>query len=184
MTASSRPLLLLDVDGPLNPFAAKATRRPEGYVTHRMKPASWIARFPSAAYAKPLRVWLNPQHGPALLALPYELVWCTTWRAEANEWIGPHIGLPVLPFVDWADGEMWAETAAGCFWKTRRVVEYAAGRAFAWVDDEITDADRAYVAEHHDGPALLHAVSPRVGLTADDFAALSEWAATLAETAA
>lgn len=174
----TRPLLLLDVDGPLNPYAAKATRRPEGYVTHRMRPASWVARFPNPGYAKPLRVWLNPSHGPALLRLPFDLVWCTTWRAEANEWIAPHIGLPALPFVDWAEEEMWADTA-GCFWKTERVVEYAAGRAFAWVDDEVTDKDREYVARHHAGPALLHAVSPRVGLTDADFEALTAWAAQL-----
>ncbi|MFB9639444.1 hypothetical protein [Streptomyces spiralis] len=39
--------------------------------------------------------------------------------------------------------------------------------------------DRDYVAEHHDGPALLHWVSPRVGLLEQDFKALADWAATL-----
>jgi hypothetical protein len=176
---TTRPLLLLDVDGPLNPFAAKPTRRPEGYVTHRMMPASWVARFPSAAYAKPLRVWLNPGHGPALLALPFDLAWCTTWRGEANEWIGPHVGLPELPFVDWSEEEMDSRPGHGCFWKTERVVEYAAGRPFAWVDDEVTDHDREFVAAHHAGPALLHAVSPRVGLTDGDFDTLTAWAGSL-----
>lgn len=50
-----RPILYLDVDGPLNPYAAKPHRRPEGYSTHRMLPDSWRAR----GYRKPLRVWLN-----------------------------------------------------------------------------------------------------------------------------
>lgn len=32
----SRPLLFLDVDGPLNPYAAKPTKRPDGYTTLRV----------------------------------------------------------------------------------------------------------------------------------------------------
>lgn len=75
-----KPLLLIDVDGPLNPYAAKASRRPEGYDTHRMRPTGW-----EGPHVKPLRVWLNPEHGPALTALPFELAWCTTWQAEAND---------------------------------------------------------------------------------------------------
>lgn len=42
----NRPLLYLDVDGPLNPYAAKPHRRPAGYATHRMKPEGWIAQHP------------------------------------------------------------------------------------------------------------------------------------------
>jgi hypothetical protein len=37
-------------------------------------------------------------------------------------------------------------------------VTWAAGRPFAWVDDEITDADRDWVSAHHGGRALLHRV--------------------------
>lgn len=33
----SLPLLFLDVDGPLNPYAAKPEKRPEGYTTLRVK---------------------------------------------------------------------------------------------------------------------------------------------------
>jgi hypothetical protein len=42
-------------------------------------------------------------------------------------------------------------------------LEKAAGRAFAWIDDEVTGVDREYVADIHPGPALL----------------LAEWAANL-----
>ena len=38
-----RPALLLDVDGPLNPRAAKPERRPEGYRTHRLLTPRWVA---------------------------------------------------------------------------------------------------------------------------------------------
>lgn len=171
----SRPLLLIDVDGPLNPYAAKPTQRPAGFETHRMRPASWIAR--AGAHAKPLRVWLNPAHGPALQALPFDLVWCTTWTHEANEWIGPHLGLPELPYVPFDD--MWALRSDGTYWKTHDVVTWAAGRPFAWVDDEVTDRDREFVEYAHTGPALLLTISPRTGLLPEHFEQLTEWAAAL-----
>jgi hypothetical protein len=170
---STRPLLLLDVDGPLNPYAAKASRRPEGYETHRMRPFGW-----DQPWQKPLRVWLNPAHGSYLTALPYDLVWATTWAAEANEWIAPHVGLPELPVVDWPLPHVRRED--GTYWKTHDLVRYAAGRPFAWVDDEIGETDREYVTAHHAGPALLHYVHPAKGLLEDDFHALHVWAMNLA----
>ncbi|MFD9691264.1 HAD domain-containing protein [Kitasatospora sp. NPDC059088] len=175
-------MLLLDVDGPLNPDAAKPHRRPEGYRTHRLLTPRWAAHerrrlalwgMPHKA-PKPLRVWLNPEHGPALAALPFELVWATTWEEEANSFIGPLLGLPELPYIAWSEPR--PEPAGGVFWKTPEVVAWARGRPFAWVDDNITDADRAWVAAHHPGPALLHHVDPKVGLTADDFGRLAAWA--------
>jgi hypothetical protein len=182
MPAVTRPLLLIDIDGPLNPYAAKTTRRPDGYTTHRMLPASWVARQANPSRAKPLRVWLNHQHGAMLQALPYDLVWCTTWQAEANEWIAPHLGLPELPHVPFE--ELWAKRHDGTYFKTWEVVRWAQGRPFAWVDDEIGAADREYAADIHEGPALLHHVDPRLGLLPADFQALADWAATLEETAA
>ena len=60
------------------------------------------------------------------------------------------------------------------------LVDWAAGRPFAWADDEITAADRAWVSGHHPGPALLHWVEASGGLTGQDFTALDAW---LQETA-
>ncbi|MFJ5219951.1 hypothetical protein ACIP98_35320 [Streptomyces sp. NPDC088354] len=168
MSASSvRPLLYLDVDGPLNPYAAKPTRRPDGYTTLRVPPVG--------VATGPLRVWLNPAHGPALLALGYELCWATTWMAEANTWIGPVLGLPRLPYVDFTD-VLFAHRPDLVHWKTATLVAHAAGRPFAWVDDEQSPADTAYVAAHHPSPALLHHVDPRIGLRGSDFAALAGFA--------
>ncbi|MBV1853246.1 hypothetical protein [Catellatospora tritici] len=175
---ATRPLLFLDVDGPLNPYAAKPTRRPEGYQTHRMLLASMAQPHrPSYHRRRPLRVWLNPDHGPSLLALPYDLVWATTWTDEANEWIAPRLGLPELPVVQWPRPRQ--DGPGGVFWKTATLVEWAAGRPFAWVDDDVTDADVAWVAAHHGGPALVHRVDPKHGLRAGDFAALASWAGVM-----
>jgi hypothetical protein len=180
-----RPLLYLDVDGPLNPYAAKPERRPPGYSTHRMKPEGWVAQHPGEprAYVKPLRVWLNVDHGHELLRLSdlYDLVWATTWGTEANTFISPVLGLPELPVVDWPT--MLGAGPAGTFWKTRHLVAHAEGRPFAWVDDEIDHFDRLFVAKHHDGPALLHRVDPRRGLRDADFATLDAFARGLRSSA-
>ncbi|MFE0513841.1 hypothetical protein [Streptomyces sp. NPDC058964] len=179
-------MLLVDVDGPLNPYAAKPCRRPEGYGTHRLLTPRWAAaeRRRLADWGlpgkpvKPLRVWLNPDHGPALTALPFDLVWATTWEEEANEFLAPLLGLPALPFIAWSESRPRPQD--GVFWKTPEIVAWAQGRPFTWADDQITEADRAWTRGHHDGPALLHRVDPRTGLCADDFALLAEWAYSLA----
>ncbi|MET9628373.1 HAD domain-containing protein [Lentzea sp. NPDC006480] len=139
------PLLFLDVDGPLLPFGDGVPGTPG------------LAR-------------LDPLHGPWLKALPCELVWATTWMDDANEHIAPLLGLPRLPVATWVDDE----PRDGLHWKTRGLVELAGTRPFAWVDDEITGKDRAWVAEHHPN-ALLHRVDPRHGLTDADYLALDAW---------
>jgi hypothetical protein len=177
-----RPMLMIDVDGPLNPYAAKPTRRPDGYTTHRLLPPNWAAEQRSLLTSlgmsdrrvQPLRVWLNPDHGPALAALPFELVWATTWEHEANEYIAPVLGLPELPVITWT--ETRSEAEAGVYWKTPEIVTWVEGRAFAWIDDEITDADRDWVRIHHAGPALLRRIDPAIGLADEDFEALAAWA--------
>ncbi|MGX4692915.1 hypothetical protein [Streptomyces sp. JNUCC 63] len=161
----SRPLLFLDVDGPLNPWAAWRERLPEGCVT------IVVALHPGRA----LRVRLNPAHGPALLRLGYDLCWATTWMDAANRWIAPVVGLPELPYVDFGAG-LFATRPDGVHWKTEAIVAYAAGCPFAWVDDEQSPADTAYVAAEHPAPALLHHVDPGVGLREPDFVALAEFA--------
>lgn len=151
------PILFLDVDGPLIPFGG----------------SGYPAINPSAA-GHPLLPRLDPAHGPRLLALGAELVWATTWQQEANEVIAPRLGLPALPVVSWPDEP---DPPRGVHWKTAGLVRWAAGQPFAWADDEITDADRRWVAARHEGRALLHRVDPRTGLTAADFAALGGWLA-------
>ncbi|MET8624143.1 HAD domain-containing protein [Kitasatospora sp. NPDC004669] len=163
MTGSGTPLLFLDVDGPLIPFGAPP---PGGYPT-----------YPGPGpYDNPLVARVDPALGRHLLALPCELVWATTWLEDADDCLSPRLGLPQLPFVDWpmTDDEDGGHGGPP-HWKTRPLLAWAAGRPFAWVDDEIAPADRHWVEAHSPAPALLHRVDPQVGLTDTDFATLDSW---------
>ncbi|WP_280392831.1 hypothetical protein [Nocardia brasiliensis] len=55
------------------------------------------------------------------------------------------------------------------------MVDWAAGRPFIWVDDEITGSDRDWVTAEYRGHALLHRVDPRKGLQRSDFDVFDAW---------
>ena len=154
------PLLFLDVDGPLLPFGGSPQPAPRGSV--------------DSARLGRLRV----DTGPRLAGLPCTLVWATTWLDDANTEIAPRLGLPDLPVVTWPEPTAAHEREDqwfGLCWKTRTVADWAAGRPFAWLDDEITDADREWVSAHYQAPALLRSVDASHGLTDQDFTALEAW---------
>jgi hypothetical protein len=115
---------------------------------------------------------LEPEDGRRLRALGGELVWATTWMEQANEVISPRLGLAQLPVVQWPDA---GEPGPGLHWKTVALTRWAAGRPFIWLDDEITDVDRRWVAAHHPGRALLHRVDPHTGLVDADFMLIHRW---------
>ncbi|AEY90164.1 HAD domain-containing protein [Streptomyces olivaceoviridis] len=152
-------LLFLDVDGPLVPFGAADRAHP-------------LYDGPPVPAGHPLLPRVDPALGPRLTALGCALVWATTWGDDANDCLAPWLGLPPLPVVRWPDGD---ERPAPLHWKTRPLARWAAGRPFVWVDDEITGADRAWLAAHHPAPALPYRVDHRYGLTEADFAVLEEW---------
>jgi HAD domain in Swiss Army Knife RNA repair proteins len=151
----ARPLLFLDVDGTLLPFAAIGEQSDEK--------------------SNPLLAGLDPEHGRRLAALPCDLVWATTWMDEANEVLTPRLGLPQLPVVDWPEEDDGDDRL---HWKTRNLVEWAMGRPFVWVDDEISVADQTWIMVNHSSPALAHRVDPRCGLTVADYDAIEQWLAT------
>jgi hypothetical protein len=165
--SSQRPLIFLDVDGTLIPFSA---RQAGGRASSGRAAAGQPGRC-----GNPLLDRLNPEDGRRLLALGCELVWATTWMADANEVISPRLGLPELPVVDWPTAG--DEPRHGLHWKTMCLTRWAAGRPFIWLDDEVTDADRRWVSAHHAGKALLHRVDPHAGLTERDFSLIRQWLA-------
>lgn len=166
-STGQRPLLFLDVDGPLIPFGGTPSQYPAGYPTYRSPSA------PRATALHPLLTRINPAYGPRLASLGCELVWATTWMSDANDIVAPWLGLPPLPVMAWPEDAEYER--GGLHWKTRPLAARAAGQPFVWVDDEITDTDRAWVTVHHTGDALLHHVDPHHGLTDTDFTTIKRW---------
>jgi len=166
-----KPLLLLDVDGPLNPWAAKRDAKPEGYTEHRWKLSRWSRR-------KPLIMWLNPGHGERLTALAdranLQLAWATTWEHQANTMIGPALGLPTLTVIEFGP--------PAPHWKFRAVNRFAGDRPLAWLDDDfdLYPGQRdAFLERRRGKPTELVRVDPHTGMTGDHLEAVERWAAAL-----
>ncbi|NRQ31536.1 hypothetical protein HII36_06725 [Nonomuraea sp. NN258] len=157
-----KPLLLVDVDGVLNPMS---------------RPSPDFRRYRCSIGSEVYTVHLNAKHGRGLLDLALatgaELVWATTWEHHANDWIAPRIGLPPLPVIPMTPvlpnehGEMF---------KTPHVAAYAERRPFVWFDDQVWAEDEEYLRVHQglDDFLLVH-VDPRHGLTREHLAMAHEW---------
>jgi hypothetical protein len=87
--------LFCDIDGLLIPFPA-----PDGAIPATHHPD----RVVPPGQDQPVRIWLNPAHGPLLAdlvaATGLEPVWCTSWRGDASRLIGHRLGQPPWPHVD------------------------------------------------------------------------------------
>lgn len=179
----NKPLLLLDVDGVLNPYAAKPNKRPDGYNTF------YVGKYWDAADKKLgknyIRVWVNPSHGPKLLDLTdvADLVWTTTWNDHANDLVSPRVGLPTnLPVlhVDSYNDSYRSDLAGNAglrkvFYKSWFVKNYVKDLPFLWLDDDHTDYDTDYLSCFTTAPFKLYKVDPKVGLTDDDFTNIRNW---------
>ena len=156
-------LLFLDVDGTLIPYDGSTLAEPADV---------WAGR---PEQANPNLGRINLALGPRLLALPAELMWATGWLHEANDVISPLLGLPQLPVVDLDEPQFDVAECNQLNWKTETLVKVAAGRPFVWIDDEITGTDRTWVADNHQGSALLFRIDAHFGLTEADIAAVERW---------
>jgi hypothetical protein len=143
------PLVLLDVDGVLNPL-----QRSPGYQRYRATPNGIT-----------YRILLNPRHGPLLTGLVEatgaELVWATYWTDAANEWIGPRVGLPPLRSIPIPPRDPKFSFGG---WKALHVADWIGARPFVWLEDE-PDVPDALAGAPNLGPHLIVAVDPNEGLT-------------------
>ncbi|GAA4933239.1 hypothetical protein HD597_009556 [Nonomuraea thailandensis] len=160
-----KPLLLLDVDGVLNPMG---------------RPAPDFRRYRCTIGDDVYTVHLNPRHGRRLLELALvtgsELVWATTWEHHANDWIAPRIGLPSLPVITLGSSSGAPASEHGEMFKTPHVAAYAGQRPFVWFDDQVWAEDEEYLRVHQGlADFLLIHVDPRQGLTSRHLGMAHEW---------
>lgn len=159
-----KPLLLIDVDGVLNPY--KAHRCPEGFVEHEY--------YDEDGSSYDIR--LNPEHAAWLaeLAEVFELVWATTWEHKANEFIAPNLSLPQLPVIEFDQGA----TGYNRTWKLVTIVEYIGDRPAAWIDDELFRDAKLWAQDR--GDTLLVSPNPGIGMDRSHVEKLLRWATSLA----
>jgi hypothetical protein len=150
-----RPLLLLDVDGVLNPYAAPT--RPAG--------ALEVPLFGET-------VWLVPQHGIWLreLLAEVQIIWATGWEDDANRIIAPLLGLPAFPVIH------FPRNPAGRFVKLATVQDVVGNAPIAWLDDELTPAAFQWAAERR-APTRLIPVDPAHGVQVEHIAQVRAFAA-------
>jgi hypothetical protein len=141
-----RPLLLIDVDGVVCPYADEL-----------VDPAAAGIEQATVGYS---RVWLSRDIAEHLQRLGelFQLVWCTAWEDHAAEFLAPFLGLPSLPVIRFDEPVM-----EECHWKWPAIDAFAGERAFAWIDDEIGRNDLAR-ARARATPTLLVRVEGTHGL--------------------
>ena len=154
-----RPLVLIDVDGVLNPSFSARTRK------HLAYHDDWIRRR-GYSRGEEYRLFLNPAHGKWLKDLSREtgaeLAWATTWEECANSQVGRWLKLPPL---EWAPAPVRR--------KQDGVIPWTSGRPFAWFDDELSLAEK--VRQRTDQPHKVIWVPEGTGLTREHIGYARDW---------
>ena len=167
--ATQKPVLLVDVDGVLNPFAHRGDFAP-GWETYQIEALH-------LGNPKTFRVFLWAKHGSWLdeLETDFELIWATTWEEQANTLIGPKIGL----VRHWPVAEIaWRMSGYN---KTMGIEELIGDRPAAWIDDEPGSSGLYWRDERlkRGIPTLILTPDPAVGLTRAHKDKLHRFAASL-----
>lgn len=161
-----KPALLLDVDGPINAYTARGAAL-DGRTAHQA----------TTSTGEVFTVLTRASDGSRLLETGCELIWATTWEHAANTAIGPLIGLPELPVIEWAAKDKW--NPQRLYWKTTQIVDWMnrnrPGVPFRWLDDEVTRRDRTYIEENSVKGSGILLISPKFGLEDGHFEVLKEW---------
>jgi Swiss Army Knife RNA repair-like protein len=154
---TTRPLLLVDVDGVLSIFGAE-----------RAEPGSLI---PTLVDGVPHLLSRTAAATLQELVPRFDCVWCTGWKDRADTHLPHLLGLPRgWPHVRFAD-----RPGYGGHWKLGGIDAFAGpDRALVWIDDHHDAACRAW-ARARPGPTLLVTTAPDVGLTVDHLARVREW---------
>jgi hypothetical protein len=150
----TKPLLLLDVDGVLIPYAAQ--EHPAHFRSYTLLDEP---------------VWLAPCHGTWLQPLCdlFHIVWATGWEHDANRLIAPILMLPAFPVIE------FPRDAAGRFNKFAIIAQIVPNHPFVWIDDELPAQAHLWAAQRPI-PTLLIDVDPAQGLSEEIVAACQQFA--------
>jgi HAD domain in Swiss Army Knife RNA repair proteins len=153
----SAPLLLIDVDGVISLFGFDQTEPPEGRFTF----VDGLPHYLSATAAEHLDR-LHPT---------FECVWCTGWEDRADEHLPHLLGVP----RGWHHLTFPQEPLPAAHWKLSAIDAYAGpDRPVAWIDDAHDDTCHAW-ADQREGPTLLVATDPAIGITDEHVETLLSW---------
>lgn len=162
-----KPYLLLDVDGPLNPYA-KRYDPDGGLVRVFLDPINW--EFSDNKSKNSIPVLLNPDHGAMLKRLSeyYVLTWATMWEDLANTLLAPFYRIEPLPYITWTESSAVRGMMRRLSPKTFDIEAYMLekGAPFVWVDDEAFKRDEHLLQGSLDATVLT--INPKWGLTPDD----------------
>ncbi|MEU8310448.1 HAD domain-containing protein [Actinomadura sp. NPDC048955] len=165
---SCRPVLLLDVDGVLNPHLEPDAAAAAGYRRHT---------FTLTPYQRRISPWLNPQHGQWLreLAEHLQLVWCTSWEHAAAQHIAPVLGLPEMAVVE--VGPMGGAVFDGRSAKADAVNCWLGNRPAVWLDDVHGVGDHQWARDRNEDcdPTLLVTVNPTQGFIRPHVDVILQW---------
>jgi hypothetical protein len=154
-----KPVLLVDVDGVLNPYGFNET--PAGFRPHRFFPEDQEPVLLADVHAD----WLRE------LGLVFDMVWATGWGEEANRYLAPLFGLPRWPTIPFPPIPFPPAE------KVPAIDRFVGNLACAWVEDLMTDEALAWAGARA-APTLLIDVNPAIGLTRKMVERLVTWAKT------
>jgi hypothetical protein len=162
---TTKPLMLLDVDGVLNAF--DGTRNiPAGY-------QKTVCNGYTIKWRPEVAARLRDLHDSEAV----EIRWLTTWADEANAWISPALDLPILTVA----GQVPFREKNG-WWKLVVVRDLAVAEPttpIVWVDDDIKGDRDAMAWLRTPAADNVLAICPavNVGLTDVDLDLIEGWVA-------
>lgn len=144
------PIVMLDVDGVLNPLGDPNTRNPHTRV--------------EGEYG----VWfLNKDDGEWLRSFQESgatLLWQTTWEEEAVKYINPFYGIEDVDFISYP---VLPEDSDGLTYKLPKIEEHAGKHPLVIIDDDVRDDLREW-ASQREQPTLVIEINGEIGWTKQD----------------
>lgn len=144
------PLILLDLDGPLNPFLSW-TAVEEGYEPIDAGYSTWM---------------LHHKHGQWLanLSQSAQVMWASTWEETANELACSFYDLPHFEYLQFGKASM----STGLPFKLQEVQQVSEDRPLIWIEDEADEQMQKWAADRS-APTLLIIPDPSIGWTEEQY---------------